>query len=162
MNNAISAKLDAGGLRFAVVVSRFNEFITSRLLAGARDALVRHGAAEKDIREVWVPGCWEMPLTASVLAKSGRHDAVICLGCVIRGDTTHHVYVANEATKGLAQVSLETGTPVGFGILTTDTIEQAIERAGTKSGNKGADAALSAVEMVNLLRQVGPKRRASK
>ncbi len=141
----------------AIVVSRFNEFITSRLLAGARDALVRHNCAEKDIQGIWVPGSWELPLTAAALARSGKYDAVICLGCVIRGQTTHHVHVAGEATKGLAQVSLDTGIPIGFGLLTTDNTEQAVERAGNKSGNKGADAALSAVEMVNLLRQISPK-----
>ncbi len=162
MNDTISAQLDATGLRFAIVVSRFNEFITSRMLAGARDALLRHQAAEKNIREIWVPGSWEMPLTAAALARSGRYDAIICLGCVIRGDTAHHAYIATEASKGLAQVSLNAGIPIGFGLLTTDTIEQAIERAGTKSGNKGADAALSAVEMVNVLRQIGPKKRAAK
>jgi 6,7-dimethyl-8-ribityllumazine synthase len=155
MKNTISAKLDATGLRFAIIVSRFNEFITSRLLSGARDALLRHNAEEKNIHEVWVPGSWEMPLTAKALAQAGRYDALICLGCVIRGETSHHVYVAGEAAKGLTQVTLETGVPVGFGLLTTDTIEQAIERAGAKSGNKGADAALSAVEMVNVLREIG-------
>ncbi len=154
MNQTFSAKLDATGLRFALVVSRFNEFITSRLLAGARDALLRHGAAEKDLEEVWVPGSWELPLAAKALAGTGRYDGVICLGCVMRGQTDHHQYIASEATKGLAQVSLETGVPVGFGVLTTDSIEQAIERAGTKAGNKGADAALSAVEMANLLKQL--------
>ncbi|MBN2560764.1 MAG: 6,7-dimethyl-8-ribityllumazine synthase [Phycisphaerae bacterium] len=162
MTNTISAKLDATDLRFAIVVSRWNEFITSRLLAGARDALIRHNAAEKDLHEVWVPGSWELPLTVKALAQTGCYDAIICLGCVIRGQTSHHVHVASQATKGLAQVSLETGVPVGFGLLTTDTIDQAIERAGTKSGNKGADAALSTVEMVNLLREISPKRKASK
>jgi 6,7-dimethyl-8-ribityllumazine synthase len=152
MTNLTSAKLDATGLRLAIVVSRTNEFITARLLAGARDALLRHNADEKDLHEVWVPGSWELPMTAKALAQAGRYDAVICLGCVIRGQTTHHVYLANEATKGLAQVALETGVPIGFGLLTTETTEQAVERAGTKAGNKGADAALSAVEMVNLLR----------
>jgi len=160
MSNIISAKLDATGLRFAIIISRFNEFITSRLLTGARDALLRHNATDKNIDEVWVPGSWELPMTAKALAQARCHDAVICLGCVVRGQTSHHVYVANEATKGLAQVSLETGVPIGFGLLTTDTIEQAIERAGTKAGNKGADAALSAVEMVNLLREIGPKKKA--
>ncbi len=162
MTNTTSAKLDAKGLRFAIVVSRFNEFITSRLLNGARDALVRHNAAEGDLHEIWVPGSWELPLAAKTLATSGRYDAVICLGCVIRGQTSHHVYVANEATKGLAQVALDTGTPIGFGLLTTETTEQAVERAGTKAGNKGADAAMSAIEMVNLLREIGPKQKPSK
>lgn len=160
--STISAKLDASGMRFALIVSRFNEFITSRLLAGARDTLLRHNAAEKDLHEIWVPGSWEMPLAAKALAQSGRYDAVVCLGCVIRGDTTHHQYIANEATKGLAQVSLESGVPVGFGVLTTETIEQAVERAGTKAGNKGADAALSAVEMVNLLREIGSAKKSAK
>ena len=155
MTNTISAKLDASGLRFAIVASRFNEFITNRLLDGARDALIRHNAAEKDLHLVWIPGSWELPITANVLARSGKYNAVICLGCVVRGQTTHHVYVANEAAKGLAQVALDTGIPIGFGLLTTDTIEQAIERAGAKSGNKGADAALSAVETVNVLREIG-------
>lgn len=159
MSQTYSAKLDATGLRFALVVSRFNEFITSRLLAGARDALLRHNAAEKDLEEVWVPGSWELPLASKVLAGSGRYDAVICLGCVMRGQTDHHQYIANEATKGLAQVSLETGVPIGFGVLTTDSIEQAVERAGTKAGNKGADAALSALEMANLLKQLPAKGR---
>jgi 6,7-dimethyl-8-ribityllumazine synthase len=162
MSTATSAKLDAAGMRLALVVSRFNEFITSRLLAGAQDALIRHNAGEKDLHVVWVPGSWELPLAAKALDASGRVDPVICLGCVIRGDTTHHQYIANEATKGLAQVSLETGVPIGFGVLTTETIEQAVERAGAKAGNKGADAALSAVEMVNLLREIGPGRKSSK
>ncbi len=162
MSNVISAKLDAGGLRLALVVSRFNEFITSRLLDGAKDALLRHNAAEKDLTVVWVPGSWELPLACKTLAQGGDHDAVICLGCVIRGQTPHHEYIASEATKGLAQASLETGVPIGFGLLTTDTIEQAVERAGSKAGNKGADAALSAVEMVNVLRAIGGKARRSK
>lgn len=159
MDNTISAKLDASGLRFGIAVSRFNEFVTSRLLAGARDALLRHNAAEDDLTIVWVPGSWELPLAAKAMIAGGRYDAVICLGCVIRGQTPHHEYIAAETSKGLAQVSLETGVPIGFGLLTTDTIEQAIERAGSKSGNKGADAALSALEMANLLRTLGkPKR----
>ncbi len=154
MGNAISVKLDAGGLRFALVVSRFNEFITSRLLAGARDALLRHGAAAENLTEVWAPGSWELPLAAKALAESGRFDALVCLGCVIRGETTHHLHVGGEASRGLARVALETGVPIGFGVLTTDTIEQAVERAGCKSGNKGAEAALSAVEMAALLKQI--------
>jgi 6,7-dimethyl-8-ribityllumazine synthase len=159
MDKTISAKLDASPLRLGILVSRFNEFVTSRLLAGARDALLRHNAAEDNLTVVWVPGSWELPLAAKTLIQSGQYDAVICLGCVIRGQTPHHEYIAAETSKGLAQVSLETGVPVGFGLLTTDTIEQAIERAGSKSGNKGADAALSAVEMANLLRTLGkPKR----
>lgn len=159
MDNIISAKLDAAGLKFGIIVSRFNEFVTSRLLAGAKDALIRHNAAEESLTVAWVPGSWELPLAAKAMIQSGRYDAVICLGCVIRGQTPHHEYIAAETSKGLAHVSLESGVPVGFGVLTTDTIEQAIERAGSKSGNKGADAALSALEMVNLLRSLGrPKR----
>lgn len=162
MTKTISAKLDATGLRFGIVASRFNEFITSRLLEGACDALKRHNAAETDIAVVWVPGAWELPLIAKNLAAKGDFDAVICLGCVIRGQTPHHEYIAGEATKGLAQASLETNIPIGFGLLTTDTIEQAVERAGTKAGNKGADAAMSAIEMVNVLREIAPQRKRSK
>jgi len=154
MSKKLSGLLDASGLRIAIVVSRFNEFITSRLLGGARDALLRHGAKEDAITEVWVPGSWELPLAAAALAKAGRHDAIVCLGCVIRGETTHHLHVGGEAAKGLARVALDSGVPIGFGVLTCDTLEQAIERAGAKGGNKGTDAALSAVEMVNLLRQI--------
>jgi 6,7-dimethyl-8-ribityllumazine synthase len=159
MDKTISAKVDAAGLKFGIAVSRFNEFVTSRLLAGAKDALVRHNAAEEDMTVAWVPGSWELPLAAKAMIQSGQFDAVICLGCVIRGQTPHHEYIAAETSKGLAHVSLESGVPVGFGVLTTDTIEQAIERAGSKSGNKGADAALSAVEMVNLLRSLGRSKR---
>ena len=140
--------------RFAVVVSRFNGFIVEQLLAGALDALTRHGVAEQQITVVRVPGAYEMPLVVSRLARAGRHDAVIALGCVIRGGTPHFDYVAGECAKGLAQASLAADVPVAFGVLTTDTIEQAIERAGTKAGNKGADAALSALEMVSLLRRL--------
>jgi len=140
--------------RFAIVVSRFNEFITARLLAGAIDALERHGCPAGQITEVWVPGSWEIPLTAKKLASSGRFDAVICLGCVIRGHTPHFEYVAAEVAKGVAAVGLETGVPTIFGVITADTIEQAVERAGTKEGNKGADAALAAIEMTNLLAQM--------
>ncbi len=162
MKNTISAKLDATGLRFAIVTSRFNEFICSRLLDGARDALVRHGAAESNLSVVWAPGAWELPLICKAIADTGKHDAVIALGCVVRGQTPHHEYIASEATKGLAQVSLESGVPIGFGLLTTDTIEQAVERAGAKAGNKGADAALSAVEMANLLKEIGGKAKRRK
>ncbi|MBN1491468.1 MAG: 6,7-dimethyl-8-ribityllumazine synthase, partial [Phycisphaerae bacterium] len=140
--------------RFAIVASRFNEFITSRLVGGAIDALIRHGGRDDRITEVWVPGSWELPLAAKRLAESGDYDAVICLGCVMKGDTPHNEYIANEAAKGLAQVSMETGMPVVFGVLTPDTLEQAIERAGTKAGNKGADAAVAAIEMANLLPQL--------
>jgi 6,7-dimethyl-8-ribityllumazine synthase len=154
----VTGKLDASGLRFAIVVSRFNEYICSRLLAGARDALLRHNATEANITEVWVPGAWELPLAVKSLARTGRFDAIVALGCVIRGETTHHIHVGGEAARGLAQVGLETGMPIGFGVLTTDTVEQAVERAGAKGGNKGADAALAALEMAALLRQINAKR----
>ena len=145
-------KLIAQGLRFGIVVGRFNEFISSRLLSGAIDGLVRHGAEEADIEVSWVPGAFEIPLVAQKMAGSKKFDAVICLGAVIRGSTPHFDYVANEMSKGIAKVSLDTGLPVIFGVLTTDTIEQAIERAGTKAGNKGYDAALTAIEMANLMK----------
>jgi len=137
-------------LRFGLVVSRFNDFISHKLLEGALDALHRHEVAEEDIDVAWVPGAFEIPVVAKKLATSGRYDAVICLGAVIRGSTPHFDYVAGESAKGVAQVSFQTGRPVIYGILTTDTIEQAIERAGTKMGNKGWDAALAAIEMANL------------
>lgn len=140
-------------LKFGIVVSRFNEFITGKLLAGALDALKRHGAQESDVEIAWVPGAFEIPLMAKKMAESGKYDAVITLGAVIRGATPHFDYVANEVSKGVASLSLSTGIPVIFGVLTTDTIEQAIERAGTKSGNKGWEAATTAIEMANLLRQ---------
>lgn len=140
--------------KFNIIVGRFNEFIGSKLLDGAKDALVRHGAKESDISITWVPGAYEIPLAAKKLAKSNQYDAIICLGAVIRGSTPHFDYVSSEVTKGIAHVSLETEIPVIFGVLTTDTIEQAIERAGTKAGNKGFDAAVTAIEMVNLLRQI--------
>ena len=152
--NVIEGKLDATGLKTALVVSRFNEFITSKLVGGAIDALVRNNAKEDDITQVWVPGAFEIPAVAKKLAESKKYDAVICLGAVIRGSTAHFDMVANEATKGIAQVGMQCGIPVIFGVLTTDTIEQAVERAGTKAGNKGFDAALSAIEMVNLYRQI--------
>jgi 6,7-dimethyl-8-ribityllumazine synthase len=142
------------GLRFAIVVARFNSFITERLLAGALDALGRTGCAESDIEIVKVPGSWEMPLVARELAGRKRHDAIICLGAVIRGDTPHFDYVAGEAAKGLAQVAAETGVPVAFGVLTCNTLEQAIDRAGAKGGNKGFDAAMTAIEMADLLRRL--------
>ena len=148
----MEGKLVAQGLRFGIVVSRFNEFISSRLLSGALDILKRHGASEEEVEIAWVPGAFEIPLAAKKMAKSGKYDAVICLGAVIRGSTPHFDYVSNEVSKGIAAVSLDTETPVAFGVLTTDNIEQAIERAGTKSGNKGGDAALTAIEMANLLR----------
>ncbi|MCB9855979.1 MAG: 6,7-dimethyl-8-ribityllumazine synthase [Phycisphaerales bacterium] len=151
---AIIGKLDGNGLRIGVIVSRFNEFITSRMLDGARDALIRHGVDAGSIVDIWVPGAWELPIAAKAAAESGKFDALVCLGCVIRGQTTHHVHIGGEASRGVARASLESGLPIGFGVLTTDTLEQAIERAGAKSGNKGADAALSALEMVNLLRAI--------
>lgn len=144
----------AKGLKFGIIVGRFNEFIGSKLLAGAVDGLLRHGAEEADIEVAWVPGSFEIPLAAQKMALSGKYDAVICLGAVIRGSTSHYDYVANEVSKGIAKVSLDTKMPVIFGVLTTDTIEQAIERAGTKAGNKGYDAATTAIETANLLRQM--------
>ena len=150
----IEGSLQAGEHRFALLVGRFNSFITQQLEQGAIDALRRHGAEEEQIHVVYVPGAYEMPLVAQKLARSGNYDAVICLGAVIRGSTPHFDYVAAEVSKGVAQVSMDTGVPVIFGVLTTDSIEQAIERAGTKAGNKGFDAAMTALEMVQLLRQI--------
>jgi 6,7-dimethyl-8-ribityllumazine synthase len=143
-------KLAAAGRKFAIVASRFNSLITRQLIAGAEDCLVRHGASQEDLTLVWVPGSFEMPVTAKKLAESGKFHAVICLGAVIRGETPHFEYVAAEAAKGLAQVALSTGVPVTFGVLTTDTVEQALDRAGIKAGNKGADAAAAAIEMADL------------
>ena len=142
------------GMKVGIVASRFNEIIVNKLLAGAVDGLVRHGVEEEDITAAWVPGAFEIPITAARMAKSGRYDAVICVGAVIRGDTTHYDYVCNEVSKGVAQVGLSTGIPVLFGVITTENIEQAIARAGSKAGNKGYDCALSAIEMVNLLNQM--------
>lgn len=150
--NVFEGKLMASRHRVAIVVGRFNEFIGSKLLEGAKDALVRHGASEDDITVAWVPGAFEIPLVAKKLASSNNYDAVICLGAVIRGATPHFDVVASEVSKGVANVSLETGVPVIFGVLTTDTIEQAIERAGTKAGNKGFEAGVTAIEMINLLK----------
>lgn len=147
-------KLLAQELRFGIIVSRFNDFIGERLLGGALDALKRSGADEKNVAVFKVPGAFEIPLLAKKVAGTGHYDALICLGAVIRGSTPHFDYVANEVSKGIASVSLETGVPVSFGVLTTDTIEQAIERAGTKAGNKGWDAAISAIEMANLIKQI--------
>ncbi|MBL6974596.1 MAG: 6,7-dimethyl-8-ribityllumazine synthase [Deltaproteobacteria bacterium] len=152
MARELEGNLNASGLKFAVVVSRFNHFITDRLLEGTLDALRRHDAKDDDMEVVRVPGAFEMPLVTKKLAESGRFDAVICLACVVRGATPHFDYVAAEASKGIAVSSLETGVPVAFGVLTTDNLEQAIERAGSKSGNKGWHAALSAIEMANLLK----------
>ena len=147
-------QLVAGRVKIAIVAARFNEFITSKLLSGALDGLVRHGVRDEDIYTAWVPGAFEIPLIASKLAKSGKYDAVICLGAVIRGATSHYDYVCNEVSKGIAQTSLQSGVPVLFGVLTTDNIEQAIERAGTKAGNKGYDCALGAIEMINLIKEI--------
>jgi 6,7-dimethyl-8-ribityllumazine synthase len=150
----IEGKLDATGLSFAIVVSRFNEFITQKLLGGALDCLKRNNAADDSITLVWVPGSFEIPAAAKALAEQKKHDAVICLGAVIRGATPHFDFVASEVSKGVAQIGLAARMPVIYGVLTTDTIEQAIERAGTKSGNKGFDAAMAAIEMANLFRQL--------
>lgn len=150
----LEGKLLAENLKFAIVAGRFNEFITNKLVGGALDALRRHGADENNIELVWVPGSFEIPLIAKKLAEQNHFDAVICLGAVIRGATPHFDYVSNEVSKGIAHVGLETGVPVIFGILTTDTIEQAVERAGTKAGNKGFDAAMTAIETANLLKQL--------
>jgi 6,7-dimethyl-8-ribityllumazine synthase len=152
MPRILEGQLSATGLRFAIVVSRFNSFITERLLSGALDALTRHGAAADAIDVVKVPGSWEVPMVAAELARQHRYDAVVCLSAVIRGETPHFDYVAGEAAKGVAHVSMETGVPVAFGVLTTNNLEQAIDRAGAKGGNKGADAAMTAIEMANLLR----------
>ena len=142
-------------IRVGIVAARFNEFITSKLLGGAMDALVRHDINEDDVDVAWVPGAFEIPLIAKKMAKSGKYDAVIALGAVIRGSTSHYDYVCNEVSKGVAAASLESGVPVMFGVVTTENIEQAIERAGTKAGNKGYDCALGAIEMVNLIREMG-------
>ena len=150
----LEGKLVAEGIKVGIVAARFNEFITGKLLGGAMDGLVRHGVQEDDIQVAWVPGAFEIPLIASKMAKSGNYDAIICLGAVIRGATSHYDYVCSEVSKGIASVSLDSGIPVMFGVLTTDSIEQAIERAGTKAGNKGYDCALGAIEMVNLTRQI--------
>ncbi len=155
MSKLFEGMLLGEGLKFGVVVSRFNEFITKKLLEGAQDALLRHGVSEDDIDIAWVPGSFEIPLVARALASSKRYDAVICLGAVVRGATPHFEYIASEVTKGIAKVGLETGLPVSYGVITADTLEQAIERAGTKAGNKGFDAALNAIEMANLLRNIG-------
>jgi 6,7-dimethyl-8-ribityllumazine synthase len=155
MAKTLEGKLVAKGLKFGIVLSRFNNFIGERLLEGALDALHRSGAEEEDCSIARVPGAFEIPLAAKKMAKSGRYDAIICLGCVIRGATPHFAYIAAEVTKGIASLSMESEVPVSFGVLITDTIEQAIERAGTKIGNKGFDAAMSAIEMANLLREIG-------
>ena len=150
----LEGELQANGLKFAIIVSRFNDFITSKLLDGAKDALLRHGAKEEDIDIARVPGSFEIPLIAKKLASKGIYNAVICLGTVIRGATPHFEYVAAEVSKGVAAASMETGVPIAFGVITSDTIEQAVERAGTKSGNKGFDAAITAIEMAQLLKKL--------
>ncbi|MDO4732751.1 MAG: 6,7-dimethyl-8-ribityllumazine synthase [Bacillota bacterium] len=147
-------KLVPGDIKIGIVAARFNEFITSKLLGGAMDGLLRHGVQEENIQVAWVPGAFEIPLIASKMAKSGKYDAVICLGAVIRGSTSHYDYVCSEVSKGIAAVSLASEIPVMFGVVTTENIEQAIERAGTKAGNKGYDCALGAIEMVNLIREI--------
>jgi 6,7-dimethyl-8-ribityllumazine synthase len=161
VSTSYEGKLLAEGLRFGIVVSRFNELITRRLLSGASDALKRHGAAEDQTDIVWVPGAFELPLVAQRLATSGRYDAVICLAAIIRGATPHFEYVASEAAKGIAKVGLDTGLPVIYGVVTADTIEQAVERAGAKAGNRGADAARGAIEMAHLMRALPAKSKRS-
>ena len=158
MANVYQGQMVAGKHRFGIIVSRFNEFITSKLLAGCLDALERHGADPKAVDVVWTPGSFEAPLVAQRLAESGRYAAIICLGAVIRGQTPHFDYIAAEVAKGVAHVGMASGVPTIFGVITADTLEQAIERAGTKSGNKGADAAASAIEMANLVDQLAAKR----
>ena len=150
----IEGKVVADGAKIGIVAARFNEFIVSKLISGARDGLVRHNVEDDDITLAWVPGAFEIPVMAKKMAESGKYDAVICLGAVIRGATSHYDYVCAEVSKGIASVSLETGVPVMFGVVTTDNIEQAIERAGTKAGNKGYDCALGAIEMINLAKQM--------
>ncbi|MBM3236915.1 6,7-dimethyl-8-ribityllumazine synthase [Candidatus Poribacteria bacterium] len=154
MPNVCEGNLIGTGLKIGIVISRFNSFITSKLLDGALDALKRHGVVDNDVDVAWVPGSYEIPFIAKKLAESRKYDAIICLGAVIRGATPHFEYVASESAKGIAQVGLQTGVPTIYGVITTDTIEQAIERAGTKAGNKGADAAVSAIEMVNLCKAI--------
>ncbi len=155
MSKLFEGVLLGEGLKFGVVISRFNEFITQKLLGGARDALLRHGVSEGNIDVAWVPGAFEIPLAAQRLVQTKRYDAVICLGAVVRGATPHFEYIAAEVSKGIAKVGLDAGLPVSYGIITADNLEQAIERAGTKSGNKGFDAAVDAIEMANLLKNIG-------
>jgi 6,7-dimethyl-8-ribityllumazine synthase len=154
--NIIEGDLTAAGLKFAVVVSRFNSFVTDRLLSGALDTIKRSGGSDAEVDVVRVPGAWEFPVTVRAVAAQKKHDAIICLGAVIRGDTPHFDYVAGEAARGIAQAAADTGLPIVFGVLTTNTLEQAIDRAGGKGGNKGADAAMTAIEMSNLLRKLRP------
>ena len=150
--NVLEGKLVAEGMKIGIVCARFNEFITSKLLGGAMDALVRHGVADSDVDVAWVPGAFEIPLAAQKMAATGKYDAILCLGAVIKGSTSHYDYVCAEVSKGIATVSLNSNIPVMFGVLTTDSIEQAIERAGTKAGNKGFDVAVSAIEMCNVIK----------
>lgn len=152
--NVLEGKFTGKGMKVGIVAARFNELITSKLLGGAMDGLVRHEVGEEDITVAWVPGAYEIPLVAQKMAKTNKYDAIICLGAVIRGSTTHYDYVCNEVSKGIAQVSMATEIPVMFGVLTTESIEQALERAGTKAGNKGFDCAVGAIEMVQLLKQI--------
>ena len=154
MGTTYQGELLGAGKKFGVVISRFNEFITSKLLGGALDALERHGVSDEDMEVAWVPGAFEIPMTASKMAASGKYDAIVCLGAVIRGATAHFDYVAAEASKGIANVGLKTGLPVIFGVITTDTIEQAIERAGTRVGNRGSEAAEAAIETANLYKSM--------
>jgi 6,7-dimethyl-8-ribityllumazine synthase len=156
--NEIAGKLDGSGLKFGIIVSRFNSLLTTKLLEGAVDCLVRHQAKETNITVAWVPGAFEIPYAAAKMAKSGKYDAVLCLGAVIKGDTPHFDYIAAETSKGIAKLALDSGLPVIFGIITADTLEQAIERAGTKAGNKGWDAALAGIEMANLYLQLDRKK----
>ena len=155
MANVFEGFVTAKGLKFGIVVARFNEFITNKLLGGALDTLHRHETRDEDVDVAWVPGAFEIPMVAKKMAESGKYDAIICLGAVIRGSTSHYDYVCNEVSKGVAQVGMTTGVPAIFGVVTTENIEQAIERAGTKAGNKGADGAMSAMEMANLLKKIG-------
>jgi 6,7-dimethyl-8-ribityllumazine synthase len=155
MSKTYEGNLLGKGLKFGVVVSRFNEFFSTKLLDGAKDALLRHGVVETDIEVAWTPGSFEIPLIAKKMAESKKYNAIICLGAVIRGGTPHFDYIASEVAKGIAKVGLDTGVPVIFGVITTDTLEQAIERSGTKDGNKGFDAAVSAIEMANLVKGMG-------
>ena len=154
MGKVFEGRFDAGGKRIALAVSRFNDFFTKELLGGARDCLARHGVPHEQLDVAWVPGSFELPLVARQLARTGRYAAVICLGCLIQGDTPHFQLIAAEVTKGVAQASLETGVPITFGVITAETLEQAIERAGTKAGNKGFDAALAALEMISLMEEI--------
>ncbi len=155
MGKRFEGMLLGKGLKFGIVVSRFNEFFSTKLLEGAQDALLRHGVNEEDIEVAWVPGSFEVPLIAQKLAQTKRYDAIICLGAVVRGDTPHFEYIAAEVTKGIAKVGLDTGLPIIYGVITTDTLEQAIERSGAKAGNKGFTAAVSAIEMANLSKSIG-------